>query len=164
MFDTDRDIEKVSNVKSVNDALCLWVIHADKIPPHIGISFEGQFYSLKANGKDEGVKNDSLVSILNNKKIKTLIYVLNNLEQLDLAKVYEKYSSTIPGSVTCLHPIKEILNIPGADKIHDMIDVLSSKGSIRKCLGLNLGENFSGIKEYDLAAIHERLLKLKEDD
>ena len=163
MFDTDRDIEKVSDIKSVNDALCLWVIHADKIPPHIGISFKGLFYSLKANGKDEGVPNDSLVQVLNNKKIKTLVYVLAESPQLDLAKIYKKYSSTLPGSVTCLHPIKEILSIPHADKIHDIIDVLSSQGSIHKCLGLNVGDGFGGIQEYDLAAIHERLLKLKEN-
>ena len=46
-----QQIEKNKLLKGV----FIWVIHTNKIPPHIGISLNGKFYSLNVNGKDNGI-------------------------------------------------------------------------------------------------------------
>ena len=74
----------------------LWVLHADKIPPHIGVSVNGLFYSLKANGKDEGVAIEGLLDIVNRRKISTLCFELNStFDESTLSEEFRKFDKTI---------------------------------------------------------------------
>ena len=53
MFDFEFDhIIKDEVDLAPEQGLFLWVFHADKIPPHIGISLDGCFFSLKSSGVD----------------------------------------------------------------------------------------------------------------
>ena len=40
----DPNFENVNHQKTL-----LWIVHANKIPPHIGISVDGYFFSLKVD-------------------------------------------------------------------------------------------------------------------
>ena len=53
----------------LTNRLILWVLHADKIPPHIGLSKNDQFYSLKVSGKDEGLPVRNVLQIIEKKNI-----------------------------------------------------------------------------------------------
>ena len=163
MFEIVRPIQNVSSLDDFYESLCLWVLHADKIPPHIGVSLKGRFYSLKANGKDEKVKVATVTQIINAKNIKTLVYLLKDGKGIDLSKSFENYDKTIVGKVTCLNPIKDALNIPNALKIHDLIDELEAQSRVEKCLGFNIDRTFKGLQNYDVEAIHSRLSLLDED-
>lgn len=137
-------------------ALNLWVIHADKIPPHIGISDLFGFYSLKASGKDEGIPLDDLIKVLNKKNIATLIFEIDNQAALS-NEVFATYSKTIPGEVSCLAPVKEVLGLPNATKLHDLIEQLENQKRIKAVFGLCLEKNFQGISDYGVDAIEARL-------
>lgn len=138
-----------------NDVL-LWVIHADKIPPHIGLSFENKFYSLKANGVDRGVDLSSLETVINDREIQTLIYVLNR-KPIDLEDSFSSFEKTIPGQITCLEPIKLALGYDNADKIHHLLNELKENNEVQACIGLNISKDFEGIPMYDISDIHSRL-------
>ena len=45
------NLSRLASISEENDVL-IWIFHIDKIPPHIGISSQGVFFSLKSNGKD----------------------------------------------------------------------------------------------------------------
>lgn len=139
----------------------IWVIHCDKIPPHIGISFKGRYFSLKANGRDINVDTKSVLQIIEARKISTLFYVLDSKIQEGRAE-FERYSSTKPNSITCLTPINQILGT-SFNTIHELLADFTPKGFIKNCYGLNLSRDFEGIPHYTLTEINNRLSSLQDD-
>lgn len=137
-------------------ARCLWVLHADKIPPHIGISNNGLFFSLKVRGKDENVRVESLVNTIYRKRIPTLCYELTDVD-LDLSSVFDNYRVAIAGEITCLAPIKEVLNCHQVDKVSELIEQLELEGRVKAVGSVFLPEGFTQIPSYELNDIHERL-------
>ncbi len=136
----------------------IWVIHADKIPPHIGISTEGLFYSLKSGGKDERLPTSKLLNILDKKKITVLVVELkSNIQIESIELVFKKYQRTEHGKVTCLAPLKEILKSPYADKVMHLIAELGESEQIKTIHSLNLPDDYNGIPPYDISDIHKRL-------
>lgn len=156
---TVENIE-IGPLKDVYQSTVLWVIHADKVPPHIGISTSGSFYSLKATGKDIGMPVDQLLKLIDRKKITTICYVLGDLlKELNLIEIFDHYDKTIPRKITCLAPVKNVLSIDHANKLSELLRILRDKKKIARVIGFH-SENFSGIKDYDLEQIHERLEEL----
>ena len=145
-------------------ATLVWVWHADKIPPHIGISSEDKYFSLKANGKDDGMSVDTVIELINKKSITSLCFQLKNKSNLKaIIDVYDSFSVTKPNETTCLNPIKEILNLNHAQKLTELLDALYAQEEISKVFGYHLPENFKGIQIYSTEDIHERLRKLLND-
>lgn len=142
-------------------ALCLWVLHADKIPPHIGVSSNNEFYSLKVNGKDEKVPVQSLLNTIKRKQIPTLCFEVDQ-RAYDLESIFEKYAVAVAGQTTCLAPIKELLEYDSVEKVSELIDQLDSDGRIRKVTELFLPKGFTGIPKYELVDIHARLKALED--
>lgn len=150
-----------SSLEDINEkGAILWVFHADKIPPHIGISFNGEFYSLKAKGKDEAVNVTSIKNIISKKRITTLSFELKDgVVSPDLDTYFKPFQKTIPYKVSCLDPIKAILGYNQAEKLTDMLALMSVNNDILVARGVNI-ENFKGIIDYEVTDIHLRLEKL----
>ncbi len=151
-----------TNVDEINtQSLILWIIHANKIPPHIGISFKAKFYSLKANGKDNGVSIKSISNIIVQKKITTVLVELNgSVIKENIETCFDRFEKTIPFKITCLQPIKKALGYEKAEKLIDLLILLELNNDIIRVNGINTDE-FKGIIDYDVKAIHSRLVNLK---
>ena len=142
----------------------IWVIHANKIPPHIGVSSGQGYYSLKSNGKDNDLAISGLISVLKKKNIAVLLYELTQgVENYTIRNAYNNYRITIPGQVTCLQPLKDVFNDTSAMKVQELLDNLEIRGMISKCYGWQLPEEFTGIPDYEVDKIHDRLKLLSND-
>lgn len=150
----------------VDEQKCvLWVWHADKIPPHLGLSIEGKYFSLKANGKDFMTEIESVRQIIQKKKIKTLCIELKTEINLnDVVNSFNPYSTTIPFEVTCLQPIQEVLNSFFSKQLVDLLLDLEAKNQIQRVFGFNIPEGFDSISEYTTDDIHARLKQLKDNE
>lgn len=136
----------------------LWVWHADKIPPHLGISVQGKYFSLKANGKDEGLTLEAVLSVLNKKEIKTVCFELaTNITLQDLALEFSKFTTTIPNEMSCLEPIQNLLHIKAASQLNDLLLELEIRDQIMKVIGFYLPEGFKKFKRYTIEDVHARL-------
>jgi len=146
------------------DKCLLWVWHADKIPPHLGLSVEGKYFSLKANGKDFLTEIESVRQLIDKKAIKTLCFELNvDLNLINLINSFKKYAATIPFEVTCLKPIQDVLNSPHSKQLVDLLMDLNGKNQIQRVFGFNIPKEFDSISEYTTDDIHARLKQLKEN-
>ncbi len=158
-FDSiDRNFENVNHQKHL-----LWILHADKIPPHIGISLNGLFFSLKVSGKDEFFPTNKLIDLLVMKKIATILVELNSHVSLEqIAVKYNEFSHARNLQSSCLVPIKELL-VSGkkAERLKELLELLLENQLINRVFGLNLGENYKGIPHYTTDEIELRLEKLK---
>ena len=158
------DIRNVSSNVVQRKSLFLWVWHADKIPPHIGISYNDCYYSLKANGKDEDLSISLIESIIERKKIKTLCFEIDGtFDYSDIKSIYSEYRTTVPEEITCLAPIKEVLKNKSANQLVELLEELYDSHSIRNVFGFNIDEDFKGIKNYSVSDIHARLQKLNNE-
>jgi hypothetical protein len=142
--------------------LCVW--HADKIPPHIGISFKGAYYSLKVNGKDTAIPVNEIVKIINKKNISVVfIEIRIDLDRMEIERVFSNYLCAKVGESTCLSPITEICGINNRIYIlADLLNYFKGKQQIGQLFGLNLKPDFKGILPYGREEIEARLKQLSE--
>lgn len=153
-----------SSLKTLAQSSLLWVWHADKIPPHIGISSHGAYFSLKANGKDEAISIDAIESIINRKEITTLCFELNlDISLENLKDAFAKYTRTIPNEITCLEPIKDLLDKQEVGKLINLLEQLYATDSVANVYGYNIDNQFDGIANYSIDDIHSRLQKLSNE-
>lgn len=154
---------EVFSIERVSVGTVLWVLHADKVPPHIGVSIDGRFFSLKANGKDIDVPVQHLLEIVNRRGIALLCFSLNDLLSKEAVRnSFLPYDKTIPNKVTCLNPIKTVLGDSQSGKLVELLASLDKACRIKSVYGLNIPVEFEGIKRYDIAYIHARLSLLNE--
>lgn len=150
------------SVESLDTQLpSLWVFHADKIPPHIGFSVNGSYFSLKAKGVDFALDVSSVVALIQRKEITTLCFQLrDSISKDSTEQIFSRYRQTIPGQITCLQPIKEVLDLPESRILVELLRDLDEHKRIQKTIGFFIPDDFQGIKIYNEAAIHKRLREL----
>lgn len=146
----------------------LWVLHADKIPPHIGISKNGLYYSLKVSGKDEAIPVRKVMQLLEAREIASLIIKTseNSIRFKELATVFDKYEKAGANAegmqaisvLTCLTPITEIYFSEPRDLIlSELLNLLNESGVMETVYGTNLQPGFRGIPWYERKDIQQRL-------
>ena len=158
---SDWLLEKYLRVHSKfnSNELTIWVLHADKTPPHIGISEEDAFFSLKINGKDEALEVQSLVHIIHKKQIPTLAITLNMPIPLDQVKsIFQNFGTKIGTNETCLSPIIKLLTPELEDLIViELLTELDKNEQIKSIYGYHLPNGYKGIPTYTRETIQQRI-------
>ncbi len=133
----------------------LWVIHADKMPVHLGVSSNGRYFSLKKKGKDEHLSIEILQELLIRKQIPTLVFLLsNNIELSSLSEAFLNYHRTKAGEVSCIQPVLKCIGAPSnIPKVHELIDYLFQSNAIKAIFGMHLSSDFKGIPNYSVDTI-----------
>ena len=165
MFDFEFEhIVRDSKTLNHSQGLYLWVFHADKIPPHIGISLDGLFYSLKSSGVDIALDTGKVFRLISDKKLPSiLIGLTSKVSDAELHKIYQSYSKTQAGSITCLTPVNEVLGIDNVTKLSELLMRLKEDGILSQVYGFYLPEQLKGIRAYSAQDITSRLLDLQSD-
>lgn len=142
----------------------LWIFHASKIPPHIGISSNGHYFSLKFNGKDKNLSVEHVLKVVRAKKIETVIIELNtpiSIEQIE--NQFSKFDLAKPNEATCLTPITQFFDYKSTDVIlSELLEKIQENKFIHQVFGLHLEAEFSGISNYSRTDIQQRLKKLHD--
>ncbi len=141
----------------------LWIWYADKIPPHIGCSVNGRYYSLKVNGKDEGLLTSKVVSVIENKKIPCVFVQLKkDFSPSEIHAVFSNYQLAESTKNTCLTPITELFQCSDSVfQLSELLKYLKVIGEIETVFGLNLTEDYRNLPNYTQDDIKSRLLKLE---
>ena len=142
--------------------LFLWIWYVDKIPPHIGCSAGGAYFSLKANGRDLMIPIDKVEKIIKNKSIPFLLIETKHIfSPEEILQTYLVYENASHEGVSCLKPMLDLLQTPPEIiQIKHLIEHLESTEKIKHIFGLNLKPDFSGLPEYGQKEISDRLRKL----
>ncbi|MES2799712.1 MAG: hypothetical protein V4638_06825 [Bacteroidota bacterium] len=140
----------------------LWIWHADKIPPHIGCSVNGSYFSLKVNGLDLNFPVDKALGIIKYKSIPSLLIQTTIISsETELSDVFLASKNDINLGLSCLSPVRNAVGAPDSmQKIKDLIDYLHQNAEIKHIFGLNLKDSFVDIPEYSIVDIQQRLAYL----
>lgn len=154
---TFEKFRKTETISPESDLL-LWMFHVNKIPPHVGISQNDLFFSLKSNGRDK-IPVNNLTQIVKNKKIKCIVLNIRYTSDLqNLRDVFSRYDRAISSKTSCLSPIKEVLNIPDkVQKLSDLLCFLDNLNLIQEICCFNVTNDELGILKYDVSEIDNRL-------
>ena len=129
-------------------SLSIWILYADRIPPHLGISDSSGYFSLKVSGKDEGLEHAHMLELVRRKRIPTLVYALKLRDYLPLELVFSSHQHADGEFATCLFPLREVCGVVGAETIHDLLKYFDVNQLVDAVYGIHLPENFKGISEY----------------
>lgn len=142
----------------------LWIWHANKIPPHIGCSINGKYFSLKVKGKDNGIDSFKAFQLIQKKSIPALFIELNqSIIPSYLQEVYDRYQHAEPNIATCLTPISQLFNcLSEVRQLSELLKYLQDRNKIEKVFGVNLDNDYRGILNYNQEDITNRLQKLKD--
>ena len=159
---------KFQHIHALNDesilgsGLFLCILHADKIPPHIGISMDGKYFSLKAKGKDEAIPVTEVLKVVYKRAIKTLFVRLDvNVTIEQVKEVFSGFERTIVRETSCLSPIKDVLKVQGSvQKLSDLLGYLDLNRLSSEVFGVFIYESFKGIPYYEVEDIDKRLESL----
>jgi hypothetical protein len=157
-------IGELSNLDLLKNGFYLWIWYADKIPPHIGCSLNGFYYSLKVNGKDDGLLVEKVLNIVEKKKILTLFVPIDKIvNSAEIKAVFAHYKQARSGTSTCLTPIVNLLGLEVLKirQLSDLLKYLESENILGKVFGLNLTEGYQGIPSYGADDIQNRLRNLE---
>lgn len=143
----------------LNKGIYLSIVHANKIPPHIGVVVDGKYFSLKAKGKDENVPVKELLRILNRKNIVSLFVSISiDLSNEKVLQVFDGFEKAIAYESSCLSPVKQLFELgEGIQMLGDLLNELAEKKLISLVYGCNVLDDYKGIPKYNINAIHERL-------
>jgi hypothetical protein len=159
MFDFEfKNIQFVNHLET-KTGVYLWILHADKIPPHIGISIDGQYFSLKAKGKDENISDKSIFQVIDKKQIKSVVLKLNIKSNLELfTSEFSCFQRAIGVESSCLVPVRKILKAPETIlKLSDLLRYLETEQQIEAVFGLYLNNEYKGIRFYTTNDIQQRI-------
>lgn len=157
---------KIDSLESLGDGMYVVVLHADKIPPHIGVIYQSEFYSLKVHTIDYKLPITYLNEVIHRRNIATLCYevcvdeyIMNNR----ITEVFSNYSNGLCRNQTCLAPLNELFDVEeNCDVVMDLLNYLAKKELVRMLFGLHLPENYQGIPFYTLDQVYSRISQLKK--
>ncbi|AEA45380.1 hypothetical protein [Fluviicola taffensis] len=140
----------------------IWIWNADKIPPHIGISVGKDYFSLTYRKSEQLLTTSMLKKAKRSAIPLVLVEIPKEIVPLNPQIVFSSYEKAIDG-ITCLHPIREVMNLGNqVNQLSDLLVYLESKKLINQVNGLNLPENYTGIKAYSMDDILNRIDTLNE--
>jgi len=163
---SDFNFGVISNLKEFSifeKGFFLWIWHADKIPPHIGCSLNGHYFSLKVNGKDEGLLTSKVVSVIENKKIPSVFVKLKkDFLPSEIQTVFANYQLAESTKNTCLTPLTDLFHCSDSVfQLCELLKYLKERGEIETVFGLNLTKDYIYLPNYTQDDIKSRLLKLE---
>jgi hypothetical protein len=161
---TFPELVPLPSVLALQTGFFLCVLHADKIPPHVACVVDGQFFSLKVNGKDESIDVSTLIKALSLKKVPTLFVRVNkNITCSEVVRCYGDYSAIEVGKNTCLSPVIDLFECGDrVKKLSDLLRLLKQESLLKEVFKLHLVEDYTALPDYSNQDIEQRLLNLTD--
>ena len=153
----------------------LVLLHADKIPPHIGLLIDNTFHSLTVKGQELNIKGNVLLKNISLRKICTVfikikkhpVFSNNHLNEAFIEQV-KQFDKVNDDNNTCLSPIRlffdEFYAIPQEQVklVFDLLDALKKNDFIDTTCATNhvaLKENMFYLQTYNEAGLKKQIVK-----
>lgn len=150
----------------------LVLLHANRIPPHVGLMINGNYNSLTIKERELNVKAEALLKTIAQKKIEALFFkivkhpVFSEDYQLQILQEHlQKFTAVKQNEATCLSPLKlffeEFYAIRNNPKVllYDFIEELNENEYLVDIVGLNVNTEdlLFTFKTYSQDQLQERI-------
>ncbi|MCW3083911.1 MAG: hypothetical protein JWP12_1277 [Bacteroidetes bacterium] len=152
------------------------IVHASRIPPHIGIIADQAYHSLSIKGQELNVPVAAFIRNTTLRKIPCLFIRINAHPVYDAAHLkahfissVQQFSKVAVGSATCLSPVKLFfeetykLNLQEVHSIFELIPKLEAEGLIGATSSLFIpGERFQ-LPTYSMEEINKGIAQAEKE-
>ena len=131
----------------------LVVLHASRIPPHVGLMIDGNYNSLTIKERELNVKHEALLKTISQKKIEALFLKLaphpvfsSDYQLSTFQEQLNQFTVVKQNEATCLSPLKLFFEEFYAIKnnkeqlFYDFVDELSQNDYITQAIGINIAD------------------------
>ncbi len=136
---------------TLTKGLFICLLHAKRVPPHIGIIIDGQYHSLTIKGIEPNVSVTALLRTIQQQKIESAflkitphpVFSNDHMNSMFL-EILKKYPQIRSNEVTCLTPLKDFfnefyaINTSANDMIYDLLKRMAANNFILQAYSLNL--------------------------
>jgi hypothetical protein len=156
---------------ALNKGAWIAVLHAQRIPPHVGLIFSGLYGSLTIKERELNVKTDVLVKTISQKRIESIflkvvphpVFSIEHQKEM-FTEHLMKYPHVKQNESTCLTPVRNFfnefyaLNSNENELLYDFVKKLSENLFIEKAALMNLNfENGIELPHYSAEELNERI-------
>ncbi len=162
---------------SLNKSLWIVVLHASRIPPHVGLLFNGNYFSLNLKGVEKNIDLSVLLRTIELQNIKSVFFKVKKhpVFSVDyLKEVFENDLSNyqkVTTDNTCFKPVKLFFEehylfcSQPINFLFELFSPLITNEMIEKTIALNLKEqivegNFT-FNNYNAKDINDKLASIK---
>lgn len=143
--------------KFEKEEVFIWVWNADKIPPHLGLSYGKNYFSLTYKGVDEFLTG-TMVRKIKRSEIPTLFIRVNIELTPELLKLFHSFERAKPGISTCLSPIKTAFGITEPVKqLSGLLAEIEQRGKLGTVYSSFLPEDYTSLPVYGWQDIVSRI-------
>jgi hypothetical protein len=159
------------NQRDLGKGAWLAILHAQRIPPHIGMILNGNYNSLTIKGREMNLQCGLLVKAIERNKIKSAFIrladhpVFSTGHQLEIfQEQLKKFDAVKQNEATCLTPVKLFFNefyaidSPETELFYDFLHQLSQNKFIHSASAIHMSLN-NGIELpfYTLEQLNEKI-------
>ncbi len=143
---------------AIKKGIYLVLLHANRVPPHIGIMIDNEYHSLTIKGQELNISGNVVLKNIGLRKIPALFIKIKkhpvfsnqhlNESFIEQVKMFERVNSE---GNTCLSPIRLFfeefyaINKVKVSLVFDLLDALKENEFISETCGMNLGETKGNI-------------------
>lgn len=113
----NKDLSIVINEEyetgSLDEGLFIFIIHATRIPPHLGLIYQGKVYDINVRGKKIGIPLRGFIDVICSKKIPSLFFRIDATSKKNIEKIINHQIAIfdqVTMNVTCLAPVKGVIS------------------------------------------------------
>ncbi len=146
-------VSKESDPIALSKHSWIVILHASRVPPHVGILINGNYNSLTIKGHELNVSVEVLLKTIQQKKIEALFIQLKKHPvfsaeyQKEICQHYIKqFTQVKPGDATCLSPVKlflqEFYALCNTEKelLFELTERLKQNNYITEVIGSNVND------------------------
>jgi hypothetical protein len=165
------------NEKELSKDTWLVILHASRIPPHVGIVIDGNYNSLTIKGHELNVGIDVLLKTIQQKKIEALFVrlkkhpVFSNGYQKEICQHYiQQFTQVKQNEASCLSPVKLFLQefyalcLSEKELLFELTERLKQNNYISEVVGLNVEEKLEQCQFSLPMYTHEELQKVIQSE
>ena|SRR5438445_8490989 len=170
------EITKTFSENILLKGLYIAIIHATRIPPHIGIIADKQYHSLTIKGQDINTSVSALVKNSSLRKIPTLFIRIKPHTTFSDTYLKEHFITNVQqfqrvdaGIATCLSPIKlffeEVYDVPmkNINYLYELLPALQNEGLIEHTTSLFVDEEKYQLPVYTLSEINAGIEQVRSE-
>ncbi len=162
----------------LHKGLYICLLHAKRVPPHIGLIINGQYHSLTIKGAEPNVSLKALLKTIELKRIESIFFKIEmhpvfSTDYLNsvFLEILKKHPHIVSNQVTCLTPLKAFfiefyaLEAVENDMIYTFLKQLVNNNFILEAYSLNLAlqNNQIEIPVYSQNELNEKIKTIREE-
>lgn len=171
-------ITQTPDFSELKKGLWITIINATRIPPHIGLLFNGCYFSLNIKGVEKNVDMQVLIRKIEMKQIKSVFVKIKKHPVFSVDFLKESFEtelmkySCVSSETTCFKPVRTffcenyMLQNYEMKFLYDLFPALYENNMIDKTFTMNMDESISNgffvFKKYSEKDIDDKLNQIKQ--